>query len=169
MSSSTQAYVPIPNVKFLDPRTGDISREWYRFFVALMNRLGGADGPSLTDLQIDLSMLPADASSTFSNSNEELAPPTAQRNSIEDLLVPQTTVQVISDEYALVPPLTGTMPQDDLTPPVQTFRESDLNLLPPNAPGYGGSVTGSRGGNAALAALLTVLSNQGIISNNTTP
>lgn len=31
-----------------------------------------------------------------------------------------------------------------------------------------GSVTGSRGGNAALASLLTVLASQGIIVNNTT-
>lgn len=31
-----------------------------------------------------------------------------------------------------------------------------------------GSVTGSRGGNAALQSLLTVLAQQGIITNNTT-
>lgn len=30
------------------------------------------------------------------------------------------------------------------------------------------SVTGSRGGNAALASLLTALANQGLIANNTT-
>jgi len=39
-----------PRVEFLDPRTGRISREWYRFFQTLFNRAGGATGTNLEDL-----------------------------------------------------------------------------------------------------------------------
>lgn len=44
------AIVP-PRVAFLDPRTGDISRQWYLLILAIVNRLGG-DGLNLDDLSI---------------------------------------------------------------------------------------------------------------------
>ena len=37
---------PIPSVPLIDPRTGLIAREWYRFMIALWDRTGGAAGPS---------------------------------------------------------------------------------------------------------------------------
>lgn len=42
-------FVP-PRVPLADPRTGLISREWYLFFQGVYNRIGGADGPSTTDV-----------------------------------------------------------------------------------------------------------------------
>lgn len=45
------AIVP-PRVAFLDPRTGDISRQWYLLILAIVNRLGGAQGMTADDLAI---------------------------------------------------------------------------------------------------------------------
>ena len=45
--------IPAPRVDFIDPRTGLMSREWYRFFFNLFNLTGGgANDTSLSDLQI---------------------------------------------------------------------------------------------------------------------
>jgi len=45
--------IPAPRVDFIDPRTGLMSREWYRFFFNLFNLTGGGtNDTSLTDLQI---------------------------------------------------------------------------------------------------------------------
>lgn len=44
--------IPAPRVPILDPRTGEISREWYRFFENLFLLTGGGSNPqSLNDLQ----------------------------------------------------------------------------------------------------------------------
>lgn len=45
--------IPAPRVDFIDPRTGLMAREWYRFFFNLFNLTGGGTSEvSLTDLQI---------------------------------------------------------------------------------------------------------------------
>lgn len=45
--------IPAPRVDFIDPRTGLMAREWYRFFFNLFNLTGsGTNDTSLTDLQI---------------------------------------------------------------------------------------------------------------------
>lgn len=41
-----------PRVPFLDKRTGDISREWFMLFQAIVLRIGGANGMSADDLAI---------------------------------------------------------------------------------------------------------------------
>ncbi|UOF78615.1 hypothetical protein [Bacteriophage sp.] len=46
-------FVP-PRVAITDPRTGLISREWYLFFQGVFNRIGGATGPSTTDVSSSL-------------------------------------------------------------------------------------------------------------------
>lgn len=55
MPSSQQNVTNIPSnrVDFIDPRTGLVSREWYRFFVNLFNLSGaGGNQTSLDDLQV---------------------------------------------------------------------------------------------------------------------
>lgn len=42
----TATQIPAPRVPFLDPRTGQISREWYRFFLIAVDETG-TDGGSL--------------------------------------------------------------------------------------------------------------------------
>lgn len=45
--------IPAPRVEFIDPRTGLMAREWYRFFFNLFNLTGsGTNDTSLTDLQV---------------------------------------------------------------------------------------------------------------------
>ena len=45
--------IPAPRVDFIDPRTGLMAREWYRFFLNLFNLTGaGSNDVSLTDLQV---------------------------------------------------------------------------------------------------------------------
>lgn len=45
--------IPPPRVSIIDPRTGLMSREWYRWFIAVFNLLGaGQNATSLTDLQV---------------------------------------------------------------------------------------------------------------------
>ena len=45
--------IPAPRVDFIDPRTGLMAREWYRFFFNLFNLTGGGTtDTSLADLQI---------------------------------------------------------------------------------------------------------------------
>lgn len=45
--------IPAPRVAFIDPRTGLMAREWYRFFLNLFTLTGGgASGLSITDLAV---------------------------------------------------------------------------------------------------------------------
>ena len=45
--------IPSNRVEFIDPRTGMVSREWYRFFLNLFNLAGaGGNQTSLDDLQV---------------------------------------------------------------------------------------------------------------------
>ncbi len=45
--------IPAPRVEFIDPRTGLMAREWYRFFFNLFNLTGGGtNDTSLSDLQV---------------------------------------------------------------------------------------------------------------------
>jgi len=45
--------IPAPRADFIDPRTGLLSREWYRFFLNLFNLTGaGTSDTSLVDVQV---------------------------------------------------------------------------------------------------------------------
>lgn len=46
-------FIP-PRVPLIDQRTGLITREWYLFFQGVFDRIGGANGPSTTDLSSSL-------------------------------------------------------------------------------------------------------------------
>lgn len=55
--------IPSSRVDFIDPRTGLISREWYRFFLNIFNLAGaGGNQTSLDDLQVGPPPQPASAS-----------------------------------------------------------------------------------------------------------
>jgi len=55
--------IPSSRVEVIDPRTGMISREWYRFFLNLFNLAGsGGNQTSLDDLQVGPPPQPASAS-----------------------------------------------------------------------------------------------------------
>lgn len=46
-------FIP-PRVPLTDPRTGVISREWFLFLQGVFERVGGATGPSTTDISVSL-------------------------------------------------------------------------------------------------------------------
>jgi hypothetical protein len=46
-------FIP-PRVPLTDYRTGLISREWFLFFQGVFERIGGAEGPSTTDVAASL-------------------------------------------------------------------------------------------------------------------
>ena len=53
MANPNITQIPAPRVEFIDPRTGLMAREWFRFFVNLYTLTGsGTSTISLTDLQV---------------------------------------------------------------------------------------------------------------------
>lgn len=53
MADPNITQIPAPRVDFIDPRTGLMSRQWYRFFLNLFNLTGGdSNATSLADLQV---------------------------------------------------------------------------------------------------------------------
>jgi len=53
MASPNITNIPAPRVELIDPRTGLMSRQWYRFFLNLFNLTGGdSNATSISDLQV---------------------------------------------------------------------------------------------------------------------
>lgn len=70
--------IPAPRVPLIDDRTGQISREWYRFFLNLFVLTGEGTNPTtLDELQIGPPTLTIDQITEIINrqSNADLAPP----------------------------------------------------------------------------------------------
>lgn len=70
--------IPAPRVPLIDDRTGQISREWYRFFLNLFVLTGEGTNPTtLDELQIGPPTLTIDEITAIINrtSNADLAPP----------------------------------------------------------------------------------------------
>lgn len=68
--------IPPPRVAFIDPRTGNVSREWYMFFLSLFALTGGSS-VSLDDLQKGPPALTIDEINTLvSKASENLRPST---------------------------------------------------------------------------------------------
>lgn len=70
--------IPAPRVALIDERTGQISREWYRFFLNLFELTGAGSNPvSLDELLIGPPTLTIDEITQIINrhSNADLAPP----------------------------------------------------------------------------------------------
>jgi len=53
MANPNITNIPAPRVELIDPRTGLMAREWYRFFLNLFNLTGGdSNATSISDLQV---------------------------------------------------------------------------------------------------------------------
>lgn len=91
-----------PRVDFIDPRTGLIAREWYRFFLNLFRLTGsGSNDVSLVDVQ----MTP---------SSPELSE--LQKQDISVLLAQYDTAASLIEGLYLQPPVIPQVAQDDVTP-----------------------------------------------------
>jgi hypothetical protein len=61
--------IPSSRVDFIDPRTGLMSREWYRFFLNLFTLTGGGGNQtSLDDLQLSPPAVPSVTTTSTSSS-----------------------------------------------------------------------------------------------------
>lgn len=70
--------IPAPRVPLIDERTGQISREWYRFFLNLFDLTGAGSNPvSIDEVLIGPPTLTIDQITEIINrqSNADLAPP----------------------------------------------------------------------------------------------
>lgn len=70
--------IPAPRVPLIDDRTGQISREWYRFFLNLFDLTGAGSNPvSIDEVLIGPPTLTIDQITEIINrqSNADLAPP----------------------------------------------------------------------------------------------
>jgi len=91
-----------PRVDFIDPRTGLIAREWYRFFLNLFRLTGsGSNDVSLVDVQ----MTP---------SSPELSE--LQKQDISVLLAQYDNAASLIEGLYLQPPVIPQVAQDDVTP-----------------------------------------------------
>lgn len=71
MPDSSLTNIPAPRVAFVDPRTGHISREWYRWLLNLFTLTGGGQNvTTLTDLQLGPPDVPQDTMTTESLTTE---------------------------------------------------------------------------------------------------
>ena len=69
--------LPSSRVEFIDPRTGLMSREWYRFFLNLFNLTGGGNNQtSLDDLQLSPPSIPFSGVGTGTVTSVNMTVPT---------------------------------------------------------------------------------------------
>lgn len=100
--------VPItpPRVNFIDPRTGNVSREWYMFFLSLFTLSGGSN-VSLDDVQKGPPMLTVDEINVIvDKASENLRPST--ESTIEQIAELRKQIEALEVQ---VRPELGTMSQ----------------------------------------------------------
>lgn len=133
-----------PRVDFIDPRTGLISREWYRFFLNLFRLTGsGATDISLLDLQ----------KTPPSSETAEL-----QKQDISVLLAQYDSAASLIEGLYLEPPVAQQITQDDLTPRVELGTIAAQNRE--NVSITGGSITAALTDNTtSLIASSSTLTN----------
>jgi hypothetical protein len=82
MSSVT---LPQPSAPLVDPRTGQASREWVRFFQQVLSQLGGSNGPSTQALEALIRELFAAMADRQVENAFASTPPAAPVDDIESL------------------------------------------------------------------------------------
>lgn len=88
MASNIAAAVPLPPTPLVDA-SGNISRPWLYFLMALFNRTGGNQGVSLTALQQDIATLQQQAGALFvedAMSDVAFPPPSVAPAAMFDLM-----------------------------------------------------------------------------------
>lgn len=121
--------VPItpPRVAFIDPRTGNVSREWYMFFLSLYQTSGGST-VSLDDLQKGPPALTVDEiNNAIDKATTNLAP--SEQSAIEQIAELRKQIDAIETQ---VRPELGTMSQlQQANVPWQTF-DTTAEGVPPD-------------------------------------
>lgn len=145
----------MPNGDLVDVNN-DVTPEWHAFFVRLLTRTGGTQGVDTGALQ------------------QQINTETAQRTAADAALHSELTS--VSNAGAS----TASSLNASIAAEASTRAYADSQLLPKNGGvtgliGFQGSppisrptVTGAKGGNAALASLLSALATYGLITDSST-
>jgi hypothetical protein len=127
--------IPADRVAFIDPRTGLVSREWYRFLLNLFMLTGGGSNPvSITDLMVGPNSATAEsqiAEIQKAIQGLQLTPPPA---SLGDIL---NVVAMRLQDLEVGPSLSGLV--SDIANLQQQIQS--LSVSPPPLPSSGGAVT----------------------------
>lgn len=167
--------IPIPRSPILGPDGKTLDRTWYLFFYDLWQRSGGTQTVSLDDADIEFGT--ADAT----DDGLDVRPQTADLERAVTFVdeSPSTVAADVAELQALIASLVEdpvlvrfTAQRDGLVPAsgggTVNFARADGSFASPLSPVSKQTVTGSRGGNAALASLLTALATYGLIIDSTT-
>lgn len=98
--------IPAPRVDFIDPRTGLMAREWYRFFLNLFTLVGsGTNETSLVDLQVGPTVQDISGEMIESQQEAQLMSLTGRYDALSSLvegsyLSPAAIPQDISDQQS---------------------------------------------------------------------
>lgn len=114
-----------PRVPLVDPATGMITREWYRFVTDTFNRIGGASAPTITDVVNSID-------SNITIINETIADIGAAPSIIpfippDDDLAPKYEPRQIVEDFA--PPIMPVAQQDDVSPSQLQFLIDSVEYM----------------------------------------
>lgn len=124
MPNPTNVPITPPRVPFLDPRTGSIAREWYRFFLSLFQLTSGSS-VSLDDLQKSAPFVSIDdLTATINNATENLTLPLNNDNVQELTKQVEGLSQQPNNLASQVVELTKQVESLQLTPPPREFNRS---------------------------------------------
>lgn len=119
--------IPPPRVELIDPRTGLMSREWYRFFLNLFDITGAGKNPTSTT-DITLAPLTSQDAETQPQLNALAAAPAAQQNSEFVKQLKSLAVNPLAQQNAeLIKQLEGLAANP--TAPDVTALYKDINAL----------------------------------------
>lgn len=149
--------VVLPADTISDPATGAVTPAWYQFFLRLVTRTGGALGVDTSALQTQVTQETVDRQASDAALGSQITSvantSAAAAASLNASLAAETNARINADAR-LLPKSGGT-----------AFTIGFQGAAPITQP----TVTGSRGGNAALASLLTALADYGLVVDSSTP
>ena len=143
----------VPSGPFIDLNTGNVTPAWRQFLVVLAQRTGGTQGlatPDTAPIEADLAAEQAARRAGDVTLTTGIAAEAAARQAADAELATAINRRVAKTGDTMLGPLT-------------TQRLGVNGAIPPTKQ----TVTGAKGGNAALASLLTALVAYGLITDST--
>lgn len=142
----------LPSSPVVNAVTGQAMPEWRALFLALMNRTGGAQGTDTAGLEAEIAQERSARAAADQVLQSAIAGVGAAASSGASDLRSELRSETISRQAAdtLLVPRNGPVSFYGATPQIKQ------------------TVTGAKGGNAALASLLTALADYGLITDSST-
>lgn len=121
--------IPAPRVAFIDPHTGLMAREWYRFFLSLFTLTGSGQNPtSLEDLQVGPPQ--QDITDVIVQATQQLGPQYQDQSGDFAILYQQSQLASLMERYEVN--IASLQQQVEVQPPVQigTMGQLQQSNLP---------------------------------------